>query len=390
MYPAPDAGQDMMTILRTLHRRISELDEVGDQPDHAPDLGTHKAIPSRPLSEDESLLVFVFDPLQLVTTAMSPSSRHVIGYDATDVEAFWGGEALFPDTLHELIRFLTDVLEQIHLKRDKWTEPWITEMNWRHKDGSTVVTETVITPVVGPDGEPSSLVWIARDVTKRRQIENQLSTLSQRLLRVHETERRSIARELHDEIGQGLSALKMLLERSAAQGVNVDESYMNEAQQLISELITQTRDLSLDIRPGVLDELGLLPAVLRHIDRFNRRTGITVQCTQNGLNDRRFDPDVETAGYRSIQEGLTNVLRHAGVREAEVKLRASHGILTIRIQDRGKGFDTEGTFSPDTCGLEGIHERAASCGGQFTIESGPGQGTTLTIQLPFDDTIQTK
>jgi signal transduction histidine kinase len=140
--------------------------------------------------------------------------------------------------------------------------------------------------------------------------------------------------------------------------------------------------LSLDLRPAMLDDLGLLPALLWHIEHYTAQTHVRVNFKHSGLEKRRFGPEVETAAYRLVQEALTNIARHANVDEATVRLSTHQRTLVIEIEDRGKGFDEESVLSTrETSGLAGMRERAVLLDGSFTIKSQPGAGTRLTAEL---------
>ncbi len=212
-----------------------------------------------------------------------------------------------------------------------------------------------------------------------------LQDLSRRLVDIQEEERREIALELHDEIGQLLTGLKIQLD--AAGGIPAEDlpRHLEDARQLAEELIKKVRNLSLDLRPSMLDDLGLLPALLWHFDRYTSLTGIRVQFVQMGLEGRRFSPALETTAYRVVQEGLTNVARHAGVSEAAVRVLYEDQTLTIQIEDRGVGFTAgEALESGRSRGLVGMRERVAFVGGSLTIDSVPGWGTLLVVELPVN------
>jgi PAS domain S-box-containing protein len=212
-----------------------------------------------------------------------------------------------------------------------------------------------------------------------------LQTLSQRLVEVQETERRRLARELHDEIGQALTGLKLLLEMSVRLSADGTRGPLAEALGLVHELMGQVRELSLDLRPAMLDDLGLLPALLWHLERYQTQTQVQIDFRHSGVEGRRFAPEMETAAYRLAQEALTNVARHAGVCEAQVRVWADQDTLGLRIADRGKGFDPDLALAAGTTsGLIGMRERAVLLGGQLTIESAPGEGTCVTAEWPLE------
>jgi signal transduction histidine kinase len=215
-----------------------------------------------------------------------------------------------------------------------------------------------------------------------------LQTLSHQLIEVQEAERRHIARELHDEVGQALTGLKLLLDMSTRLPADEIAAGLGEAQALVNELMALVRDLSLDLRPAMLDDLGLLPTLLWHFDRYTAQTSVRVTFKHTGLGRRRLVPEVETSAYRIVQEALTNVARHAGVSEVTVRLWADQDALNAQIEDRGTGFDPEAALAAGgTTGLSGMRERAVLLGGQLTVESVPAAGTCVTARLPLSDPI---
>lgn len=211
-----------------------------------------------------------------------------------------------------------------------------------------------------------------------------LQSLSRQLVRVQEEERRNLARELHDEIGQSLTGLKIMLDMSlkapAAAGAN-----LRQAQALLNELIGKVRDLSLDLRPGMLDDLGLLPALLWLIDRYTEQTNVQVSFHHVRLDDRRFVTEIETAAYRIVQEALTNVARHARTDQVSVQVRVAESVLQVEVCDQGRGFDPAPVLAAGyAAGLSGLRERAELLSGHLVIESAPGQGTRVAVDLPIN------
>jgi signal transduction histidine kinase len=214
---------------------------------------------------------------------------------------------------------------------------------------------------------------------------NRLEDLSRRLVEVQEEERHSIAMELHDEVGQSLTALKLQLEASAAKPSAVRTSDLKNAQSLLNNLIERVRSLSLQLRPAMLDDLGLLPTLLWHFDQFEQQTRIKVDFQQSGLEKVRFPPALEVATYRIIQESLTNIARHAGADKAVVKVDRQPTLLHLEITDQGKGFNPEKALqNPNASGLSGMRERVTVLGGTLKIISQPKNGTTLLIDLPLN------
>ncbi len=214
---------------------------------------------------------------------------------------------------------------------------------------------------------------------------DRLESLSRRLVDVQEGERRHIARELHDEVGQTLTGLKLLLEIAKNSPTETVKDHLTHTLALVEQIAAQIHDLSLNLRPPMLDDLGLLPALLGLFDHYTAQTGVEVIPEHRGLKNQRFTTEIETAAYRIVQEALTNVARHAGVDRVVVRLWVIQNILGVQIEDRGVGFELESAFaSRASSGLSGMRERVTLLGGQFEVESKAGVGTTLTAQLPVN------
>jgi PAS domain S-box-containing protein len=214
--------------------------------------------------------------------------------------------------------------------------------------------------------------------TSRRHLE----LLSRRLLAVQETERRDMARELHDEIGQLLTSLHFTLEIIERSPTMAPEDTMHKARAVVDDLMARVRGLSLDLRPPMLDDLGLLPTLLWHFERFSAQTHVAVRIRHQGLSGRRLPPEIEIAAFRVVQEASTNIVRHAGVQQAEVRIRATHERLRIRVDDHGRGFDLHAVCAASS-GIAGMRERALLLGGQLTIATAPGAGTRVTAAWPL-------
>lgn len=210
-----------------------------------------------------------------------------------------------------------------------------------------------------------------------------LQSLSNRLVELQEEERRRIARELHDEVGQILTGLKLLLKMTAHSTGEQLEQNLRESQNLTNELLSRVHDMSLDLRPAMLDDLGLLPALLWHFDRYSTQSGIRVTFHHHGLEGIRFSPGIETCAYRIIQEALTNAARHARVEQVRVSVWANAQELSLQVEDEGTGFDLQSVLrSGGSQGLNGMFERAAQLGGVLKVNSAPGNGTRLKAVIP--------
>lgn len=207
-----------------------------------------------------------------------------------------------------------------------------------------------------------------------------LQALSNRLIRVQEEERGALARELHDQIGQLLTGLRFQLEaaRSAA-----PSPPLGEALATTGGLLRTVRELTLQLRPRVLDDLGLGPALEWQARLFYGQTGVTVELDL-ALPPGRLAAEIETSAFRLVQEALTNVARHSGAQTALVTATADERTLHLEVADRGRGFDPAiARARHDSLGLAGLAERVRLAGGQFEIVSHPGRGTRLHAEFPF-------
>jgi PAS domain S-box-containing protein len=217
----------------------------------------------------------------------------------------------------------------------------------------------------------------------RRGREHQ-KALTTRLVEIQEIERRHIARELHDQIGQVLTGLQFMLESLKTTSGEAQLVRIGETQETIIGLIEQIREMSLNLRPSMLDDLGLLPTLAWHFERYTKQTGIKVSFNSAGISER-LNPEVETTVYRIVQEALTNIARHAQVTEALVRLVVRKNILGIEIIDHGVGFEPSFELSKtSTAGLAGMRERANLLGGDLVIKSVPRQGTKVMAMLPLE------
>ena len=207
-----------------------------------------------------------------------------------------------------------------------------------------------------------------------------MQNLSRRLVDAQEAERRALAGELHDQVGQVLTGMQYSLESSKRLSGEQLQASLDEMQGMVKSLMAQIREMALILRPSMLDDIGLLPTLLWHFDRYTKQTKIQVEFTHFGL-DKRFAPEVETAIYRIVQEALTNVARYAGVNQVDVRVINDDEILRVQVWDRGAGFDPV-AVGKQSFGVNGMRERAYSLGGRFEIHSTPGEGTQVVAIFP--------
>lgn len=214
-----------------------------------------------------------------------------------------------------------------------------------------------------------------------------LQALSSRMMQIQETERRTLARELHDEIGQALTAVKIHLQALLLRSDTLKHvPQIEDSLRIVDGALEQVRSLSLDLRPSQLDDLGLQPALRWYLDRQSRIAGLDLQFGADAL-PARLHPDVETACFRIAQEAMTNVLRHAGAKRVGVELRRHGEELELTVEDDGKGFDVAAAqrraATGASLGLAGMEERAALAGGRIELSSAAGRGTRVRVSFPL-------
>jgi signal transduction histidine kinase len=214
------------------------------------------------------------------------------------------------------------------------------------------------------------------------QARTELRTLSDRLVEVQETERRAIARELHDEVGQAVSALSLAVGNVAARisPASIDDSkeQLRTIRQLAEKTVAVVRDMSLLLRPSMLDDLGLIPALEWQAREVSRNDDIRVSVRADSITEELPD-EQKTCIYRVVQEALRNVTRHARANRVEIHLVQNDGFLQLTIHDNGQGFSPE---REKGVGLLGMQERVRRLHGLFQVDSGTGNGTTVRVELP--------
>jgi PAS domain S-box-containing protein len=233
---------------------------------------------------------------------------------------------------------------------------------------------------------------ILRDVTARVAAEQALKHSRQELRELasvsqsaREQEKSRVARELHDEIGGALTALKMdtawLRDRIPEGNAGLTEKILG-MQKIIDNTVAATRRMSSDLRPMMLDDLGLVPAIEWLTQDFQKRTGIQCELAI-GTDDLALSDERATAVFRILQEALTNITKHANAKSAEVNLEIDGGDMVLTVHDDGKGFDAAGPRAPRSFGLVGMRERVYLLGGAIRIESVPGDGTIVEARIPI-------
>ena len=256
------------------------------------------------------------------------------------------------------------------------------------KDGRRVPVE-VSSRAIYEHGVIVGVQGTARDITERKQAQDALQMFSRQLIEAQEEERRRIARELHDQIGQVLTAVKMNL-HTVQRVCNGNEAgaYIKDNIEAVDEALRLVRDLSVDLRPPLLDDLGLVTALRWYVDRYAKRTGLVANVIIE-LKDQneRFSRELETASFRIAQEALTNVVRHARATAVALRLKKDDDLLVLSVRDDGVGFDPDALHrrapGATTLGLLGMQERAHAAGGVVEINSELSRGTEIRLKLPL-------
>jgi PAS domain S-box-containing protein len=253
------------------------------------------------------------------------------------------------------------------------------------RDGSRFYASGVMTLLKDEVGRVQGFAKILRDMTERVAAEKAIrdKEMLKMLVAAQEDERKRIARDLHDELGQQLTALRLKLEALKKMCDDDELCGKIDETQLIAKRIDSGVDfLAWELRPAALDDLGLFAALEKYIREWSHHSGVTAELLASGLKRARFAPDVETNLYRIVQEALNNTHKHANAKSVEVMLEKRGDLIVLIIEDDGKGFDVKKKANlSKRLGLIGMRERATLIGGTMEIESAPGQGTTIYIRI---------
>ena len=212
--------------------------------------------------------------------------------------------------------------------------------------------------------------------------------LARRLVDLQEDERRNLSRELHDHIGQLMTGLQFSLSSLLPQASESQKARIAEAQEQVRNIISQTREIALNLRPSLLDDIGLIMTLIWHFDRFTSQTGIKVNFHHSNLVEKRLDTTIETAVFRIIQEALTNVARHTKTEAVHILLTLEDQQVKLTVTDEGQGFDLRRVDQSEHMGLNSMRERAYAVGGLLDIDSNPARGTCIRAVLPLEGNLE--
>jgi PAS domain S-box-containing protein len=234
---------------------------------------------------------------------------------------------------------------------------------------------------------------LTAEIAVREQAEAARQSLLRRLADAQEEERRRIARELHDQMGQHLTALSLGLKslKDATPESSANRLRLHQLQELADLMGKETHQIALDLRPTALDDLGLHTALVNYAEAWSERARVEVDFQSSGLDGERLPAALETALYRVLQEALTNVLKHSQARRVSIVLNRTQGQVTLVVEDDGRGFDAEarpdGAGVGGRLGLLGMEERLTLVGGTLTVESTPGGGAAVFARAPLPTTV---
>ena len=262
------------------------------------------------------------------------------------------------------------------------------EQSLIRKDG-TEATLKLATSLITEDGKPTGFHHIARDITEERRMQDSLLYYLQEITRAQEEERKRIARELHDDTAQALYALTRQVDnfvRSNTKLPGDSAAFLRDLNEQLREVLQDVRRFGQDLRPPMLDDLGLLATLRWLVSELKEQHGIETDLRVLGI-ERRLSPEAEFTLFRIVQEALRNIEKHAETSQAEVEIEFDEGKTRISVSDKGKGFKLSGSFvdlaRAGKLGLAGMEERTRLLGGSMRIESEPGKGTTVMVEVPI-------
>jgi len=321
-------------------------------------------------------------------TYCNPVVAKVLGYSAEEVVG-----RNFCDFLHEEERQnISRVLPRI-MQTEKPSSCMVIRLV--HRNGHEVIVETNGAPVLDKAGKLLGHRGMNRDITKRRRAEEHIRLLTQQSLRAQESERLKLSRELHDTIGQELSALKIgidtLLDDQPEEFVHRMGQRVVKLSKMLQETIAEVRNLAYDLRPSTLEQFGLVQTIYQYCDEFSRRNGIQVHVLCAGMDDLDLGFDTRITLFRLVQEGLNNVRKHAEAKNVSLRLVASSPMIIFNLEDDGKGFDVQNrmmsTLRERCMGICSMEERVALLGGTMKLDSRPTQGTRIRIEVPLRENV---
>lgn len=288
------------------------------------------------------------------------SESELIGQDHRIINSGYHGKAFFQDLWQTISS----------------GQVWQGDIKNKAKDETYYWVNTTIVPFLDENQKPYQYLAIRNEVTKLKETEQQLKNMMVQVMEVQEQERKRISRELHDGLGQSLFSLMIQLDRLISDHETISDLHM--LRNHVSMMMSDVRTMAWELRPSVLDDLGVEPAIKTYIDNYIEHFGIDVKRT--GKLKRRLTPEQETVMYRVLQESLTNVAKYASVDEVEVIIEDNEDYINLIVKDKGVGFELN-KLQKRGVGLFSMEERATSVGGKLFIQTSPMLGTEIKLQF---------
>ncbi|MBW1903060.1 MAG: PAS domain S-box protein, partial [Deltaproteobacteria bacterium] len=336
----------------------------------------------RTLVNQSNDALFVIDPKtnrflesnEKACTDLKYEKKELLNLGVVDIDAAIPDELAWEEHVKEVRKKGSMLLEGAH----------------KRKDGTKFPVEVHVKLIL--EKKEEYMVAVARDISVRKQTEEQIRKLTHQLIKTQENERHMISLELHDRIAQDLIGLKYACETLLSDAPSIPDEINQKCLnflQMLEKSISEVRNLSYDLRPPGLDKLGLVKTLYQYASEFSEKTSLPVDFHSAGLENLTLDYDTKINLYRLVQEGLNNVRKHANASHVTVKLVASFPNILLRISDDGKGFDVEERMrqidSNKKMGLRSMEERVLLLKGKMTIQSKSAEGTKILIEVPFEE-----
>ena len=334
----------------------------------------------RRLFENASDAIWTHDLAGNITAA-NKATEELTGYSVEELTKMNARDFLSEESLT-----LAGQLRRRLFQREPVEQPY--EQHLIKKDGTEAIL-MLATSLVTEDGKPIGFQHIARDVTKERWMQDSLRYYLQQITKAQEEERKRIARDLHDDTAQALYALTRQVDNFVRSNSNLpvdNAAFLKDLREQLGKVLQGVRHFSQDLRPSILDDLGLLATLRWLVDELKKQSGIELDLRVLGF-ERRLEPHVELMLFRIVQEALRNIVKHAEASKVEVEMDFGEDKIRVSISDNGKGFKLSGDLGDlprvGRLGLAGMEERARLLGGSLRIQTEPDKGTTVMVEVPI-------